>query len=129
ANRVEADAAGAARYFNSLVALRSDGGEARIVAHYDKHRLVPFGEFIPAGDLMGRLGVRSLVHMPDDFTAGPKPAPMILAGAPPVQPLICYEGLFPRFTGAAAARSGVRPRWILNVSNDSWFGATSGPLQ
>src|SRR5690606_5924572 len=39
------------------------------------------------------------------------------------------EGLFPRFTSEAAARTGVRPRWILNVSNDSWFGATSGPLQ
>jgi apolipoprotein N-acyltransferase len=129
ANRVERDAFGQARYFNSLVALTSDGVQTRIVAHYDKYRLVPFGEFIPAGDLMGRLGVRSLVHMPDDFTGGPEPLPMALPGQPPVQPLICYEGLFPRFTGEAASRSGVRPRWILNVSNDSWFGATSGPLQ
>src|SRR5690606_31624218 len=125
----ERDAFGQTRYFNSLVALQSDGTQARIVAHYDKYRLVPFGEFIPAGELMGRLGVRSLVHMPEDFTAGPEPLPMALPGQAPVQPLICYEGLFPRFTGEAAARTGVRPRWILNVSNDSWFGATSGPLQ
>src|SRR5690606_7891890 len=125
ANRAERDAFGQTRYFNSLVALQSDGTQARIVAHYDKYRLVPFGEFIPAGELMGRLGVRSLVHMPEDFTAGPEPLPIALPGQAPVQPLICYEGLFPRFTSEAAARTGVRPRWILNVSNDSWFGATS----
>jgi apolipoprotein N-acyltransferase len=48
---------------------------------------------------------------------------------PPLQPLICYEALFPGFTREAAARGGVRPQWILNISNDAWFGATSGPLQ
>jgi apolipoprotein N-acyltransferase len=54
---------------------------------------------------------------------------MAPAGLPALQPLICYEALFPGFTREAIRRSGVRPAWILNISNDAWFGATSGPLQ
>ncbi|CAN5221494.1 apolipoprotein N-acyltransferase [soil metagenome] len=114
------------RYYNSLFALHDEGGPGlRITAVYDKYRLVPFGEFIPLGDLMGMLGVRALVHVPDDFSSGPKPRPIRLPNAPPVQPLICYESLFPGFTAGGAAR----PEWIVNVSNDAWFGRTSGPLQ
>ena len=94
------------------MAFRRDDSALRVTGFYDKHRLVPFGEFIPLGDLAGRLGIRSLVHMPEDFTAGPPP-----------RPLICYEALFP---GLAI---GPRPKWILNVSNDAWFGRTSGPWQ
>src|SRR5690606_5811239 len=98
----------------------------RVTAVYDKHRLVPFGEYLPVGQLMSRLGIRSLVHMPADFTAGPTPAPIRLANGPSVQPLICYESLYPGFTPAGGAD---RPAWIANVSNDAWFGQTSGPLQ
>jgi apolipoprotein N-acyltransferase len=123
ANRVEPAGAGDYRYFNTLVAFRRDDSALRVTGFYDKHRLVPFGEFIPLGDLAGRLGIRSLVHMPEDFTAGPPPRPLIVAGVPAVQPLICYEALFP---GLAI---GPRPKWILNVSNDAWFGRTSGPWQ
>lgn len=123
---VDPTAEGGERYYNSLFALRDEGGAGlRIVAVYDKHRLVPFGEYLPLGRLMGRLGVRSLVHVPADFSAGPRPAPLRIDGAPPVQPLICYESLFPGFTEGGAGR----PRWIVNVSNDAWFGATSGPRQ
>jgi apolipoprotein N-acyltransferase len=116
-----------ARYYNSLFALHDEGAAGlRIGAVYDKHRLVPFGEYLPLGDLMGRIGVRSLVHVPADFSAGPTPAPISLVNAPPVQPLICYESLYPGFTPATAA---TRPAWIANVSNDAWFGQTSGPRQ
>jgi apolipoprotein N-acyltransferase len=115
-----------ARYFNSLLALTDEGGEGlRITATYDKYRLVPFGEFLPAGGLLGSLGVRSLTHMPLDFSAGPRPAPIDIPGLPRVQPLICYESLYPGFTPGGAARPG----WIVNISNDAWFGRTSGPLQ
>ena len=62
------------RYFNSLFALQDVGAAGlKIVGVYDKHRLVPFGEYLPLGDLMGSLGVRSLVHMPEDFSAGSRP--------------------------------------------------------
>jgi apolipoprotein N-acyltransferase len=116
-------------YYNSLVALRRDGDGLVVTATYDKWRLVPFGEFLPAGDLASRIGLRSLVHMPEDFSAGDFPRPITPAGLPPAQPLICYEALFPRLTAEAGSAAGIRPRWIVNVSNDAWFGYTSGPLQ
>jgi apolipoprotein N-acyltransferase len=67
--------------------------------------------------------------MPEDFTAGPPPAPLSPEGVPAFQPLICYEALFPGLTREGARRSAERPAWILNISNDAWFGQTSGPLQ
>ncbi len=119
-------APGGERYFNSLFVLTDQGGEGlRISAVYDKYRLVPFGEFLPAGGLLGALGVRSLTHMPTDFSPGPRPAPIDVPGAPRAQPLICYEGLYPGFTPGG----GGRPEWIVNISNDAWFGRSSGPLQ
>ncbi|MDO8899736.1 MAG: apolipoprotein N-acyltransferase [Phenylobacterium sp.] len=130
ANRVGLGENGAFDYFNTLVAFRRmETPGLEVVGIYDKHRLVPFGEYLPFGDTMTRLGLRSLVNMPADFTPGPPPQPLTLPGLPPVQPLICYEALFPRFTAQAGVRGGIRAEWILNVSNDAWFGATSGPWQ
>lgn len=125
ANRAEPDGEGGYRYFNTLVAFRREAQALRVTGVYDKHRLVPFGEFMPLGDLAGKLGIRALVHMPDDFTAGPPPRPLRPVGVAPLQVLICYEALFPGF----GAGVGERPAWLLNVSNDAWFGKTSGPWQ
>ena len=133
ANRAEAEPSGAARYFNSLVAFRreaqgpNDG--LRVTGVYDKHHLVPFGEYMPAAAFATKVGFRSLVHMPDDFTAGARSQPIAPWGVPAVQVLICYEALFPGVTRAGAAKAGLRPAWILNISNDAWFGQGSGPLQ
>ena len=135
ANRAGLGPGGKVAYFNSLIAFRREArdgfgyGGLRVTGIYDKHRLVPFGEFLPFGRLATRWGIRSLVHMPEDFTAGPEPRPLSPLGVPPVQPLICYEAVFPQVTADAAKRAGLRPAWILNVSNDAWFGATSGPWQ
>ncbi|MFD1192744.1 apolipoprotein N-acyltransferase [Phenylobacterium conjunctum] len=128
ANRVGPGPDGRTLYYNSLIALRREAPGLVLTGVYDKHRLVPFGEFLPLGGLAGKLGIRSLVHMPEDFTAGAEPAPLQPQGVPALQPLICYEALFPGFTRQAARRGG-RPAWILNVSNDAWFGGGSGPLQ
>jgi apolipoprotein N-acyltransferase len=62
--------------------------------------------------------------MEEDFTAGPPPRPLVVPGMPSVQPLICYEALFP-----GLGSGGERAAWILNISNDAWFGRTSGPWQ
>ncbi|MBW8893438.1 MAG: hypothetical protein JF617_15455, partial [Burkholderiales bacterium] len=74
--------------------------------------------------LMTRLGVKSMAHLGDGFVTGPEPRPLRIAPDLLVQPLICYESLFPRL---AKPVPGVRA--IVNVSNDAWFGVTSGPLQ
>jgi apolipoprotein N-acyltransferase len=111
-------------YYNSLVALRRTADDVEVVGIYDKHRLVPFGEYLPADALMTRLGVKSMAHLGDGFATGPEPRPLRIAPDLLVQPLICYESLFPRL---ARPVPGVRA--IVNVSNDAWFGVTSGPLQ
>jgi apolipoprotein N-acyltransferase len=128
--RFAATAQGRPVTFNSLAALRLDaGGDIAVEAVYDKYRLVPFGEFMPLDALARVLGVKQMVHVGDGFTPGPPPRPLKLAGLPPVQPLICYEALFPGFTRAGARASGLRAAWIVNISNDAWFGTASGPLQ
>jgi apolipoprotein N-acyltransferase len=111
-------------YYNSLVALRRTAHDVEVVGIYDKHRLVPFGEYLPADALMTKLGVKSMAHLGDGFATGPEPKPLRIAPDLLVQPLICYESLFPRL---AKPVPGVRA--IVNVSNDAWFGVTSGPLQ
>ncbi|HYG28473.1 MAG TPA: apolipoprotein N-acyltransferase [Caulobacteraceae bacterium] len=128
AYRIEGEREDAA-YYNSLAALRFDGRELKLTGLYDKHRLVPFGEYMPMDEIMSKWGVKQMVHVGDGFTPALPPSPIAPAGIPALQPLICYESLFPGFTRKGATRSGVRPAWIVNVSNDAWFGQTSGPRQ
>jgi apolipoprotein N-acyltransferase len=124
--RAQPQKKGPPRYYNSLYALqKTPDGSLKTVAAYDKHRLVPFGEYLPLEPAMTALGLKDLAHVGDGFSSGPRPKPMPLPGLPDVQPLICYESLFP---GLAADGPG-RPAWIVNVSNDAWFGPTSGPRQ
>jgi len=111
-------------YYNSLVALRRTASDVEVIGIYDKHRLVPFGEYLPADALLTKLGVKSMAHLGDGFATGPRPAPLRVAPGLLIQPLICYESLFPRL-----ARPAPGVRAIVNVSNDAWFGVTSGPLQ
>jgi apolipoprotein N-acyltransferase len=111
-------------YYNSLVALRREPGDLVMAGVYDKHRLVPFGEYLPADGLLTAIGFKSMAHLGDGFATGPRPAPLAVAPGLKVQPLICYESLFP---GLARPDAGVRA--LVNVSNDAWFGVTSGPLQ
>ncbi|PLR18946.1 apolipoprotein N-acyltransferase [Caulobacter zeae] len=111
-------------YYNSLVALRREPGDLVMVGVYDKHRLVPFGEYLPAEGFLTAIGFKSMAHLGDGFATGPRPAPLSVGADLKVQPLICYESLFP---GLARPDAGVRA--LVNVSNDAWFGVTSGPLQ
>ena len=116
--RAEWGADGAVRrVFNSLVALDGAGG---VAALYDKSHLVPFGEYMPlAGLIPVRLAAGGM-----DFSAGPGPEALRVPGLPPFGALICYEVIFP---GAVAPEP--RPAWLLNITNDAWFGHSAGPWQ
>jgi apolipoprotein N-acyltransferase len=116
-------------YFNSLVALRRTPAGLAMTALYDKHRLTPFGEYLPFARELAPLGVQQLVHVGQGFSPGPPPRPIAPTGVPPLQPLICYESLFPGFTRDGAREARLRPAWIVNISDDAWFGVTSGPWQ
>jgi apolipoprotein N-acyltransferase len=109
------------RVWNSLLAIDPN---AEVVAVYDKHHLVPFGEYVP---LRRFLPIETVVPGNLDFSAGPGPRTLALAdhGVPPFSPLICYEVIFP---GNVVA-PGERPAWLLNLTNDAWFGVSSGPYQ
>jgi apolipoprotein N-acyltransferase len=112
-------------YYNTMLALRRTSDGLDMLGGYDKFRLVPFGEFVPLASLFDRIGLKPLVQVGEPFTPGPRPAPLDINGLPRVQPLICYEILFP----SLATDQGRRPSWIVNVSDDAWYGRTSGPLQ
>ncbi|MHB8529949.1 MAG: apolipoprotein N-acyltransferase, partial [Caulobacteraceae bacterium] len=127
--RFARDVRGRVVAFNSMAALARRGDGLAVTGLYDKHRLVPFGEYMPLDSLAKRLGIKQMVHVGEGFAPGPPPRPLRLTGLPPVQALICYESLFPGFTRAAAKAAGFRPAWIVNVSNDAWFGTGSGPRQ
>jgi len=116
-------------YYNTLLALRAAPGGVALTGVYDKFRLVPFGEYLPLQGILGPIGFQKLVHVGDGFSPGPRPGVIRPPGVPIVQPLICYESLYPGFTREGAARSGTRAAWIANVSNDAWFGRTYGPVQ
>ncbi len=108
--------------FNAIYVI-GDNGE--ILDAYDKVHLVPFGEYIPFAGLLRRLGLRQLITLPGGFAAGTQPRSLTVPGAPPAAPLVCYEIIFP----GAALPPGARPGWMLNVTDDAWFGDTPGPYQ
>jgi apolipoprotein N-acyltransferase len=107
------------RVWNSVVALDARGD---IIATYDKAHLVPFGEYVP---LRGFLPMDKIVPSVGDLSEGPGPRTLDLPGLPPVSPLICYEAIFP----GAAIDPAARPAWLLTITNDAWYGVTSGPFQ
>jgi apolipoprotein N-acyltransferase len=110
------------RAWNSLAAIDSEG---TITSIYDKQRLVPFGEFLPWRHILSRIGLKKITAGTVDFQPGPGPTTMTLDGLPPFSPLICYEVIF---TGDVVNPSD-RPAWLLNITNDAWFGQSTGPYQ
>jgi apolipoprotein N-acyltransferase len=110
-------------WFNSLAILGADG---RTKAVYDKHHLVPFGEYIPLQQTVRRLGGPTIETLTrGGFTPGGGPHLVGAPGVPAFLPLICYEAIFARHMWAPEGR----PEWVVQVTNDAWFGTTSGPFQ
>ncbi|AWU94907.1 apolipoprotein N-acyltransferase [Azospirillum ramasamyi] len=123
APRTTIGADGERRYYNGMVAVDGSGAA---VASYDKFHLVPFGEYMP---LRQWLPVGAIAGNGAEFSAGPGPRTLDLAGnaagLPPFSPLICYESIFP----GAVVDAADRPQWLLNLTNDAWYGRTAGPHQ
>jgi apolipoprotein N-acyltransferase len=109
--------------FNSLMVFDANGALASV---YDKIHLVPFGEYLPFQGFLESIGLEQLSRMRGGFSAGPTPRPLLhVPGLPPLGVLICYEAVFP----AAVVQGDERPGVLLNVTNDGWFGNTTGPRQ
>ncbi len=111
------------RYFNSLAVIAPD---ASVSAVYDKVHLVPFGEYIPLGDLAARFGIAAFAAQAGNgYSAGNTETVLDLGPLGHAQPLICYEAVFPQ----DLRRVPARPDWLMQVTNDAWFGTLSGPWQ
>ncbi len=111
------------RLYNSMLYLDRSGG---ILAVYDKHHLVPFGEYMPLGNLLSRFGIRGMADTDGGgFSAGSGTRILRGAGLPDFLPLICYEAIFP----GLSQLGNERPKWLLHITNDAWFGNFAGPQQ
>jgi apolipoprotein N-acyltransferase len=111
-----------ADYFTSVLVI---DGNSKVVAHYDKAHLVPGGEFLPLAWLLEPLGFRQVVSLPESFKEGKGPESLRVPGAGLVGAQVCYEATFPQETVDPLNR----PDWIVNVTNDGWFGQSTGPWQ
>ncbi len=93
-----------------------------LISYYDKSHLVPFGEYVPLKDI---IPIPKVVPLPADFQAGTGIRTITIPKAPTASPLICYEIIFP---GQVALKKP-RPNWLLNITNDAWYGISAGPYQ
>ncbi|QFR34070.1 apolipoprotein N-acyltransferase [Ancylobacter sp. TS-1] len=118
--RARPDVFNSLRVFDSTATLRGNA---------DKVHLVPFGEYLPFQETLESLGLESLTRQRGGFAAAPTRALLAIPGLPPAVPLICYEAILPDEMMPAAAPGAPRPGFLLNVSNDAWFGQTPGPYQ
>ncbi|MDO6729992.1 apolipoprotein N-acyltransferase [Marinovum sp. 2_MG-2023] len=108
-------------FYNSAAYVDENGA---VTAVYDKFHLVPFGEFMPFPGFWQRLGITGLAaRVEAGYSAGPGPRTLNL-GAVKALVLICYEAVFPQY-----ARHPPRPDVLIQLTNDAWFGANSGPYQ
>jgi len=126
ATRIEYDNNGSPEhYYNAGVVVDGVSGQAEVRQWHDKFRLTPFGEFIPAFDLISWLDIPTLQQIGTGFTPGDPPSRVVIPGAEDALILICYESIFP----GLVPRGADRPGWIANISIDAWYGEGTGPFQ
>lgn len=110
------------RAYNSIYLIDHDGS---VLSIYDKVHLVPFGEYLPFQNWMERLGLSQLTKQQGGYIPGTRRRPLEIPNAPRALPLICYEAIFPGYVAGRDDRAG----WIVNLTNDGWFGISTGPYQ
>jgi apolipoprotein N-acyltransferase len=118
----ETNKSGDPRVFNTVYVIGSNGA---ILDGYDKVHLVPFGEYLPFQGFLEKFGFQNLTKQVGGFSSGDRHHLITIPGAPPALPLICYEVIFPGEEMPPDVRAG----WIVNVTNDAWFGYSTGPFQ
>ena len=118
----EENADGGTPIYNSLLVIDDQG---RVIGGYDKIYLVPFGEYLPFQDFLESVGFMQLTGVRGGFSVGQGSRLLNIPGAPPARALICYEIIFPD----EIAEKSTRPGWLLNATNDAWFGTSAGPYQ
>ncbi|MFD2173194.1 apolipoprotein N-acyltransferase [Rhodobacter lacus] len=112
-----------ARYYNSLAVIGAGG---QVSALYDKVHLVPFGEYIPFGDAFAKIGISAFAAQEGNgYSAGAHRMVLDLGALGRAQPLICYEAVF----ADEISGDDPRPDWLMQITNDAWFGTFSGPWQ
>ena len=110
------------RAYNSIYVIDHDGS---VLSVYDKTHLVPFGEYLPYQNWMERIGLSQLTKVQGGYIAGTRRRLLDIPNAPRALPLICYEAIFPGRLADGNDRAG----WIINLTNDGWFGISTGPYQ
>ncbi len=120
--RRSVEPSGDEKYFTSIQMIDSSG---QVRDSYDKWRLVPGGEYLPFAWALEPLGFRKVVNLPESFSVGTGPRALAIPGAGMAGMLICYEVIFSHQLVSTAPR----PDWIVNVTNDGWFGMSVGPYQ
>jgi len=122
----EKRAGGRVHYFNSIEVLDHTG---LLSERYDKHHLVPFGEYMPFQALLEKTGITQFVQFPGGFDRGVGSEVLRIPGLPDVIAMVCYEAIFPNERGGAREGEARRAAWLLNLTDDAWFGLTAGPYQ
>ena len=110
------------KLWNTIHIINDSGN---IIHSYDKMHLVPFGEYLPFRNLLKTVSLGRIVQGGLDYSPGDGPRTFSLPGIPIVSMLICYEAIFP----SHVVDSEIRPAWLLNITNDAWYGDTVGPYQ
>lgn len=108
--------------YNSIYVIGDDGS---FLSVYDKTHLVPFGEYLPLRGVLEKLGLEQLTRVRGGFIVGSRRRALAVPGAPKMLPLVCYEAIFPD----RLIPEGERPGWLVNLTNDGWFGISTGPHQ
>ncbi|MBU6235489.1 MAG: apolipoprotein N-acyltransferase, partial [Alphaproteobacteria bacterium] len=106
-------------YYNSVAGIVISDNKLKLDTMYDKHHLVPFGEFLPMEQLLDLTPVAGFAG----FQWGPGPRVQQSSVVPPYGVMICFEAIFPWYA------KGEGDEWIVNTSNDGWYGDTPGPYQ
>lgn len=114
------------KVFNALYVIN---GEGEIVVARDKTHLVPFGEFLPFQQTLEDMGFQQLTKIRGGFAAGNRRQTVSTPTTPSFLPLICYEIIFSGSLIGDAGEDFVRPQWMVNLTNDAWYGMTAGPYQ